>query len=199
MSQSINEAIMHVLGEALEVEDSDTLVPVVDVLLDALTPFLASPEQAQKIARLEAEIKRLKTAKPAQAAAAAAPKVTKKAKTSSGKERKANAYSLFVKATKVLKANVRAENADICGIEVTVNPAYKDPTKPCAAKFQEYKDQILHNGDSVEGQTLTVGELFDAIVAVPELSNGMTRAGMLWGLIGEEAKTKMSEYGAAME
>jgi len=114
-------------------------------------------------------------------------------------ERKANTYSLFVKATKVLKANVRAENADICGIEVTVNPAYKDPTKPCAAKFQEYKDRVLHNGDPVEGQTLTIGELFDAIAAVPELSNGMTRAGMLWGLIGEEAKTKMSEYGAAME
>jgi hypothetical protein len=128
-------------------------------------------------------------------------KSTSKAK--SGEPRKANTYSQFVGLLKFLKPEgkddekIRSNVPDLASFEIIVGEHFKDKSAACAKRYDDYKDQLLFGGSSIEGQTMTLSDLYDVITSAKSLdsgfANGMTRAGLMWGLTSEADHKKILE------
>jgi hypothetical protein len=127
------------------------------------------------------------------------PKVQKK-KTKSGGKRKANKYSKFVGQLKYLKpegkeGETRSDHPGLAGIEVQVKENFADKASASAKRYEDHKEWLLHGEEPIVGQTMTLAELYDVLTEAKSLdsgfSNGMTRAGLLWGLMDEATREKV--------
>lgn len=169
-----DEAIYDPLKEALY----DNVIAVVDQLRAA---HMADLSKAKKAAA---------TNEPA--------KVKKSRKVKSGEQGSTNDYSKFVGLLKYLKTEGKETRADIpelANIQITVGEHFKDMTAPCAKRYSDYKDQLLYQEAPIDGQTMTLVELYDVITNAKSIDkgfgNGMTRAGILWGLTSTDDRQKI--------
>lgn len=128
---------------------------------------------------------------------AAGSKVSKSSSTT--KTKTTGKYAQFVGALKYLKPDSRGTHEKLANTEVTVGDNFKDKGAACAMRYYDYKDKLKFTKDGneqcIEGQTMTLADLYDVLVKASSLdekfNNGMTRAGLMWGLTSEEDHTKI--------
>jgi hypothetical protein len=190
-TKEIRAVILSQIGAHLEVVDDEY-----DPLIDGITKEVAILFR-KAIADLKkehkAEIFKLK-----EASDSGDEKVQKKTK--SGGKRKANKYSKFVGQLKYLKpegkeGETRSDHPGLAGIEVQVKENFADKASASAKRYEDHKEWLLHGEEPIVGQTMTLAELYDVLTEAKSLdsgfSNGMTRAGLLWGLMDEETRKKV--------
>lgn len=133
--------------------------------------------------------------------AASDPGKVKKSTSKSGGTRNVGTYARFVGGLKYLKTEskdgkTRSDVPDLANMEITVGDNFRNRTSKCATFFQQHKTKLRHNDEEIDGQTMTMANLYDAIIASKDeegLGNSMSRAGMMWGLISENDQKKFLE------
>jgi outer membrane murein-binding lipoprotein Lpp len=163
-------------GDSSESEsESETVAALHEDNLE-LTARIAELEQALK--KANAELKAAKKEKPTAKAKASKSKST----TKSGGERAANAYSSFMAMLKGMR-----EAPEIADTEIKVDPQFSATAEKSKARYEEHREEILHDGQPMHGQTVTLQEAYDAITAAhevdPMFKNAAVRTAILWAMI----------------
>jgi len=184
--KSDEEALDCCISDAVEALNEDNLV---------LTARIAELEHALK--KANAELKAAKKEKPA-AKATVAKATASKSKTKSGGDRKANPYSSFMSVLKHV-ANV----AEIAEIEVTADPQFSATALKSKGRYDEHRDQILHDGQPLHGQTVTLQQAYDSITAASEIDplfkNAAVRTAILWAMLSAEQRKEVLRVGRENE
>jgi len=154
-----------------------------------------------KVAELQASLKKAKTA--------AAPKATLKAsksksksKTKSGGERAANNYSSFMALLKYME-----QAPEVSGFELVADPQFAATAIKSKERYEEHLDAIMHDGQTLHGQTVTLKQAYDAITAAgskeqcvdPMFKNAAVRTAILWAMIPAEERPRLVDLGRAAE
>ena len=170
-----------------------------DETVDALVAENA--EMETRIVELEAAVAKAEAAaKVLKAKAALAPKAVapskSKSKTKSGGERAANAYSSFMALLKGMSAV-----PEIAEAEVTVDPQFSATALKSKGRYDEHRDQILHDGQPLHGQTVTLQQAYDSITAASEIDplfkNAAVRTAILWAMLSAEQRKEIVGVGRA--
>jgi len=147
----------------------------------------------------ERHAKALKAAKTA-SASAAKPKATRstasKSKSRSG-ERAANPYSSFMSLLKYVSG--QGKDPNLANIEIKAEPNFSSTSEKSQARYQLHQDAIRHNDAPLHGQTVTLGEAFDAITGAhetdPMFKNAAVRTAILWAMLPAEQRAEIVQLG----
>jgi len=181
MIDAMVEALKHQL-KSDDDSDSDTDETVTALMEDNET-------LSKRIAKLEKE---LKVANAAKKAPAAAPKA--RSTTKSGGERAANSYSSFMAMLKGMD-----QVPEVADFELTADPQFSATAEKSKARYEEHRESILHDGEPLHGQTVTLKQAYDAITAAhvvdPFFKNAAVRTAILWAMIPADQRTPLVAVG----
>jgi hypothetical protein len=140
-------------------------------------------------------------------ASAAKPKATaskSKSKSSSksgGGDRAANSYSSFMSLLKFVSGSKKDE--ELAGIEINAEPHFSASAEKSQTRYEAHRDDIRHNDAPLHGQTVSLGEAFDAITAAHEVDpffkNAAVRTAILWAMLPVEQRVDIVAMGRAKE
>lgn len=155
-------------------------------------------EMEVRIAELEAAVAKAEAAAKVLKAKAALAKAVApaKSKSKSGGERAANAYSSFMALLKGMSTV-----PEIAEAEVTVDPQFSATALKSKGRYDEHRDQILHDGQPLHGQTVTLQQAYDSITAASEIDplfkNAAVRTAILWAMLSVEQRKEIVSVGRA--
>ena len=201
---TVDAAVQAVVDKHLE--GSDEYGPLIEDIIELVEePYAAIEELNAVVKKLKASVEKLKIELKAAKMVPKAnmvPKVVKKL-TKSGKTRQQNNYSKFVGVLKNLKPEAREAQSELANYKVTVERNFRDDKSKCAMRYDSFQAELVHKGKQIIGETITFAQLYDVFVEAKGLDvafgNGMTRAGLMWGLISEEARHEIVAQGVLIE
>jgi len=192
------EMMIHRLEPFFKSEDEVDADETITTLTDEI---LASEK---KIAKLEAALKKAKAKAKATATTATTdkPKAKSRSKTKSGGERAANNYSSFMALLKYME-----QAPEVSGFELVADPQFAATAIKSKERYEEHLDAIMHDGQTLHGQTVTLKQAYDAITAAgskeqcvdPMFKNAAVRTAILWAMIPAEDRPRLVDLGRAAE